>query len=46
MSRMGHILHGGKGTSASIGGIKVTREGGLGAGPLIRNKKFKEEQEI
>ena len=31
----------GKGTSASIGGIKVTGEGGggLGAGPRIRNKK-------
>ena len=36
----------GKGTSTSIGGIKVTGEGGLGAGPRIRNKKFKEEQEI
>ena len=38
----------GKDTSASIGGInfKVTGEGGLGAGPRIRNKKFKEEQEI
>ena len=35
-----------KGTSASIGGIKVTGEGGLGAGPRIRNKKFIEEQEI
>ena len=30
----------GKGTSASIGSIKVTGEGGLGAGPRIRNKKF------